>query len=203
MQSSRAVFINCPFDPDYLQFFRAIVFTVVRCGFEPRCALELVDAGDTRISKIQRIIEECLLGVHDLSRTELNDRGLPRFNMPFELGLFMGAKRYGAPSQRRKRCLVLDREPYRYQAFISDIAGHDIESHNGTLADLFARVRDFLDNASTSRPLPAGPVIETDFEMLLASLPDICAGLELSPDNLSFKNFSWIVAEYLSANGSA
>jgi hypothetical protein len=38
---------------------------------------------------------------------------LPRFNMPFECGVFYGALRFGRPSQRRKRFLLLDTEPYQ------------------------------------------------------------------------------------------
>lgn len=87
-----AVFINCPFDNDYQPLFDAMVFTILRCGFVPRCALELVDAAGTRIDKIVNIIRECPLGVHDISRTELDSGShLPRFNMPFELGLFLGS----------------------------------------------------------------------------------------------------------------
>jgi hypothetical protein len=51
----KPVFINCPFDGDYLPFFHAIVFTVLRCGFKPRCALEIVDAGQTRIARIEKL----------------------------------------------------------------------------------------------------------------------------------------------------
>jgi hypothetical protein len=47
-----SVFINCPFDGAYLPFFHAIVFTVTRCAFKPRCALEVIDSGGTRIAKI-------------------------------------------------------------------------------------------------------------------------------------------------------
>jgi|SRR5580704_2889152 hypothetical protein len=36
--SGRDVFINCPFSPDYQIHFQAIVFTIVRSGFTPRCA---------------------------------------------------------------------------------------------------------------------------------------------------------------------
>ncbi len=79
------------------------MFTVVRCGYHPRCALEVIDGGQTRISKIEKLIEECNLGIHDISRTELNEHGLPRFNMPLELGLFLGAKRYGDSRQKRKK----------------------------------------------------------------------------------------------------
>lgn len=55
--------------------------------------LEINDAGDQRIDKINNIIKECKIGIHDISRTELDDHSnLPRFNMPLELGLFLGAK---------------------------------------------------------------------------------------------------------------
>jgi hypothetical protein len=46
-----------------------------------------------------------------------------------ELGLFLGAKRFGDEEQRRKRALVLDVERYRYQRFISDLAGVDVTPH--------------------------------------------------------------------------
>lgn len=58
--------------------------------------MELDDGGQTRIDKLYGLIGECRYGIHDLSRTELDDvNQLPRFNMPLELGLFLGAKRYG------------------------------------------------------------------------------------------------------------
>ncbi len=40
-----SVFINCPFDNEYWPTFEAVVFTVVACGFTPRCALEELDSG--------------------------------------------------------------------------------------------------------------------------------------------------------------
>jgi hypothetical protein len=55
--------------------------------------LEAYDSGDVRIEKILDIIDQCKLGIHDISRTELNEHSLPRFNMPLELGLFLGKRR--------------------------------------------------------------------------------------------------------------
>jgi hypothetical protein len=129
-QASRNVFVNCAFDTSFKPIFDAIVFAVTRSGFNARSALETDDASENRFGKIQRIVEECPYGIHDISRTEANgDPPLPRFNMPLELGLFLGAKRYGA--QRRKAVLVLDTEQYRYQRFISDLSGQDIHAHGG------------------------------------------------------------------------
>ncbi len=114
-----SVFINCPFDDAFESIRNAIVFAIYDCGFIPRCALEENNSGNVRFDKIQRIIAKCKFGVHDISRTELDaHNNLPRFNMPLELGVFLGAKRYGGPDQRRKNCLILDREQYRYQQFI-------------------------------------------------------------------------------------
>lgn len=123
------VFINCPFDEDYQQLFRALIFAVFECGLRARSALEVYDGGEVRIEKIERIVGDCRWGIHDISRTELNAHSLPRFNMPLELGLFLGARRFGTGAQTRKSCLVLDHQPYRYQEFISDIAGQDIAAH--------------------------------------------------------------------------
>ena len=112
------VFINCPFDKDYKPLLDAMVFTVYDCGFIVRCALEEDDASQVRIDKIYNIISDCRYGIHDISRTDLDkNSGLPRFNMPFELGVFLGAKKFGAEEHKRKKCLILDREPYRYQQF--------------------------------------------------------------------------------------
>ncbi len=49
--------------------------------------------------------------------------------MPLELGMLLGAQRFGSGLQKQKSCLVLDRENYWYQEFISDTAGQYIAAH--------------------------------------------------------------------------
>lgn len=94
------IFVNCPFDSTYKPVFEAIVFAISDCGFIPRCALENSDSDQVRISKIEKIISECKYGIHDISKADIDeDSGLARFNMPFELGLFLGAKRFGDKAQ--------------------------------------------------------------------------------------------------------
>ena len=116
------VFINCPFDDQYLHFRNASIFTILDCGFIPKCALEEDNSGHVRFEKIRKLIQDAKLAIHDISKTELDpDTKLPRFNMPFELGLFIGAKCFGTKKQQEKNCLILDKEPYRYQAFISEL----------------------------------------------------------------------------------
>ena len=78
------VFMNCPFDTEYKSIFNAIIFAIFDCGYVARCALEIDDAGQVRIDKIGRIIADSKFGVHDISRTELDQHTeLPRFNVPY------------------------------------------------------------------------------------------------------------------------
>lgn len=197
------VFINCPCDGEYRPLFEALVFAVHDCGFVARCALELEDGSQVRIEKIEQIIRACRLGIHDISRTEL-DRvsGLPRFNMPLELGLFLGAKRYGTGEQRRKLCLILDREPFRYQQFCSDIAGQDIQSHGGEPHEAVKRVRNWLRNATADSTvvIPSGSVMVERYERFGRALPLLCERLQLDRDELLFNDFTTLAAEWLKVN---
>src|SRR5205823_5768505 len=137
------------------------------------------DASQVRIEKIFQIIQESRFGIHDLSRTELDkSSNLPRFNMPLELGVFLGAKRFGQGVQRKKYCLILDRSQYRYQKFISDIAGQDIRSHNRSAADVISIVRNWL-RSSSKRSLPGGTEIYRQYRAFERALPTLCRELKL------------------------
>lgn len=193
-----SVFINCPFDEGYKPLFDATVFTVFDCGYIPRCALEVYDSGQVRIDKIAKLIQGCRFGVHDISRTELDAaNGLPRFNMPLELGLFLGAQRFGTGRDRRKSCLVLDREPYRYQKFISDIAGQDVSAHDGQVPQLIGTVRDWLSTAAGGKPLPGGAAISERQAAFSEDLPAMAAAVSLRPDELTFANYAHFVSAWL------
>jgi hypothetical protein len=194
------VFINCPFDKDYLSLLNAIIFAVFDCGYIPRCALEFDDGGQVRIDKISRIISECKFGIHDISRTELDNNNLPRFNMPLELGLFLGAKKYGPKQDKQKVCLILDRDKYRYQKFISDIAGQDISAHNNSIDEVIPIVRNWLRNSSGRRTIPGGTTILSRFNLFKAALPLLCSTLHLKQDELIFNDYASLASEWLRAN---
>jgi hypothetical protein len=195
--STDDVFINCPFDDAYAPTFRALVFCVNACGFRPRSARELDDGGQVRLEKLLRIIEECRYGIHDLCRTELDvQNGLPRFNMPLELGLFLGAKHYGVPDQKLKRLLILDVEQYRYQKFISDLAGMDVHAHGGESGRAIVETRNWLANVSR-RKLPSAAKVERLHRSFLAAFPAICEELEFDPDTIPYVDFERIVVTWL------
>ena len=159
------VFINCPFDPKYKLLFEAIVFTVIDCGYICRCAKELGGASQ-RLDKIVTIISECKYGIHDISRVETDrKKNFPRFNMPFELGLFYGAFFFGNKKQQGKRHIILEKEKYRYHTFISDIKGIDIHDHKNSPKIVITKIRDWLETYSKDKFLPSGGIIYKKYKI--------------------------------------
>ena len=146
MPFERNVFINCPFDDAYMPLLRPMVFCVYRLGFRPRIALERHDSAEARIEKILELIQDSKYGIHDLSRIKAKKAGeMFRLNMPLELGIDIGAKRYGEGQLRSKKCLILETKRYRYQAAISDLSNSDIAVHGNDPLEAFTAVRNWLD----------------------------------------------------------
>ena len=186
------VFINCPFDELYQPLFRAILFTIQQCDFAARCALEEDSTGDIRIQKIIKIIDECRYGIHDISKADLDEHSqLARFNMPLELGIFIGAHQFAPPKSynRQKKYIVIDTERYRYQKFISDLGGQDIKAY-GTdkeeqVETIIQQVRDFL-STSSRRHLTGSDYIHERYKTFLGVLPTICKNARLDIDKLTY-----------------
>jgi hypothetical protein len=196
-----SVFINCPFDKQYENLFEAVLFTIFMCGFKPRCALEHDDAGQQRIEKINSIIYECKYGFHDISRTELEpENKLPRFNMPLELGLFLGCKRFASGRSKDKICMIFDSDRYRYQKFISDIAGQDIKKHDNNPHSIIKGLRKiFATNHHDMKIIGAAKIIES-FEKFHESKPEIIAKLELDADDLVYVDSVAVIQQWLKIN---
>jgi hypothetical protein len=199
-ESNRDVFINCPFDDAYKPIFSGIVFTIVRSGFVARCALEEDNAGNIRFSKICTIIDESGYGIHDISRTELDLKNkLPRFNMPLELGLFLGAARFGS---KPKQCIIFDVARFRYQKFISDLAGQDIHEHKGDVDTVILEVATWLRQQSRDERVPGGKAIAAEYKAFCRKLPALCRASKITQDELTFGDFNVIVADYLTKGGA-
>ncbi len=189
------VFINCPFDDEYLPILRAVVFAVCACEFKPRCALEADDGGEVRVEKIVRLMRACALSIHDISRTELDAaHHLPRFNMPFELGLYFGIVRSG---RKPRLSLILDREPYRYQKFISDIAGQDIRAHGKDPTRAIMHVRNWLSSAAPNQRFIGGKALGTLYSRFQKDLPSLLEKAQIEPSEITFLDWSHLVAAWL------
>lgn len=192
---SNNVFINCPFDGAYDDILRAIQFAIVDCGFIPRCALEANDSDDIRIEKIMNIINDCKYGIHDISSTDIDiNTSLPRFNMPLELGMFIGCKKYG---KNEKSYLILDSDRYRYRNFISDIGGQDIKAHGNQPQRAVRGVRDWLNNKSNRTTIPSGSIIWVRFMEFKTLLPDICSDMDWDIDELTFMDYFHCIKTWL------
>lgn len=145
----RCVFVNCPFDDDYLPLLHAILFAIHDCGFIARIAVEDVGSGETRLDKIVRIIDESRYSIHDISRVEITAASpLPRFNMAFECGLAFGALRFA--SRKGRDFLFMAAEPHQDKLTLSDLAGQDSKAHRNDPRTAVGAVRSFL--AAKSSP---------------------------------------------------
>ena len=196
-----SVFLNVPFDRRYKHIFDSLVFAVHDCGFAARSALEVEDSGEARVTKILNIVEGSNFGIHDISRAGLDrTTKLARFNMPLELGFFLGAKRFGSAKQRKKRCLVLDREKYRYRSFCSDISGQDIRAHNDKPRDAIRAVRDWLSSWRSGIQMPGGKAIFDRYQAFQTQLAVQANDVHLDHRELTFGDYTKLVVGWLNKN---
>lgn len=180
-----------------------MLFAVYACGYQPRCALEIIDSSQIRLSKIEEIITQARFGIHDISFTNIDEKTkLPRFNMPFETGLFIAAKRFGTGQQKRKVALILDKSSYRYRKFLSDISGQDISPHNGNAKTTISRIRDWLDTCQRGKySLPGGDHINKQYRRFSRNLPTALKNMNLKANELTYPDTCRAIEAWLRDNG--
>jgi len=101
------VFINVPFDSQYEPLFLALIAGLVSLGLNPRSVVQIGGSTD-RLRRLLEIIQECPFSIHDLSRVQASGRGsfrVPRFNMPFELGLAAAVSMTASGTARQWRVI--------------------------------------------------------------------------------------------------
>lgn len=118
-----AVFLNIPYDKNFERPYLAYIVGLVELGLEPRVTLG-VPGGDRRLDRILELIQSCRYSIHDLSRVEVARRTprIPRFNMPFELGLTVTWAKLNPTLQT---WFVCETERYRVDRSLSDLGGTD------------------------------------------------------------------------------
>jgi hypothetical protein len=181
-----------------------MVFTIIASGYYPRCALDATDGAEVRVGKIAVMIGECDWGIHDLSRIEIEPGGLPRFNMPMELGLHLGARLLGEKRHRRKRALILDADQHRYDRALSDISGQDIETHDNDPIQAIRCVRNWLSEHRTHNavPLPGSAALQADYHQFQQDVGDLIALHRLDPNDLTHSDYLFAVREWLKLRGA-
>ena len=141
MSFDKNVFINCPFDTQYRVLLNPLLFTILFIDLEPKIA-ETESSSQIRVQEIMNLIKNSRYSIHDISRSDPAE--LPRFNMPYEMGLDIGCQIFGAAHLQTKRCLILDINKSRYKKIVSDIGGQDIKDHNNDPLQLITKVREWF-----------------------------------------------------------
>lgn len=194
-----SIFINCPFDPEYQPFLRAVLFTVCAMGCKPRSALEENDSSTLRLGKIYALIRKCRFSIHDLSRTELSPHtGLPRFNMPLELGIFLGIKHSASRRSRKKTCLIFVKDK-RNTAFITDINGMDVEGHGDHPEKVISPIKNWLCTDANISGLPAS-TLRQHLQRFESDLPEILKAIGYQPDEAQYGDILKIIGDWLEVN---
>lgn len=190
------VFFNFPFTSEYKPIMRSIVYTIYRCGFAPVTAFSENNAATLRLDKLTRLIKECPYSIHDISYTELDPTNqLPRFNMPFELGIFYGLVYYDNAFSQNVNAVVLDKASFNYQKFLSDLNGIDIKVHNSDEFVAIEKIIEWLFAAIKTIPPPKKIVAE--YKVYLKLFPDLAELRGFDKDNLHFNHYCDLTEDFI------
>jgi hypothetical protein len=135
-----SVFLNIPYDDAFENLYLAYIVGLTQLGLRINATLAIPNQG--RLATIIDLIEQSNISIHDLSRIELSS-GIPRFNMPVELGLALYRSKV---TQGRHRVYIFESKPYRTQRSTSDVNGIDPQIHRGTVTGLMAGLRNIFRN---------------------------------------------------------
>lgn len=154
-----SVFLNVPFDREFAPLFVALIAGLTALGRKPRCVLEVPSAGEDRLDRIFNLLASCGASIHDLSRVDLSSPvQVPRFNMPFELGLA-----YVLSRETAHQFFVFEADPHRLQVSLSDLNGHDPHVHGNRVRGV---LRCLLDCFAMAGSTPDLARLETTTKLL-------------------------------------
>ena len=132
-----------------------------------------------------RLIESSNYSIHDLSRNKPKFPNDPvRFNMPFELGLAMGCRRYGGKKHMRKKLLILDKDAHEYDKFIGDISGQDIEYHSEDPQMLMQKIRNWIARLFPKGNIPFEQQIWNHYNQFNSDLSDRLQSTAHAPNSI-------------------
>jgi len=163
------IFINCPFDNQYLStLLKPMLYTLLDFGFEPQLALNRSDSGEIRLNKIVELIKKSTYSIHDLSRIKSSEpEEYYRLNMPFELGIDYGIRLSERPD---KKFLILEAEQYETKKALSDISGWDIKCHNNRSDEMIECIRSWCIETVGLTNIKAGVEVKFQYDCFDTSL---------------------------------
>jgi hypothetical protein len=127
--------LNVPFDARFETLFLAYIAGLSGFGLVPQSVLQ-IPGSHRRLDRLTHLISTCQYSFHDLSRVELDLKRprVPRFNMPFELGLAVGWEKHGGQPHR---WYAFESRPYRALKSLSDLNGTGFYIHGNRTVGVF------------------------------------------------------------------
>ena len=152
-ESRARVFLNIPYDPKFERLFLAYIAGISAYGMFPHATLEIADSS-RRLEKILNLERSCQYSVHDLSWVRLDPVSprVPRFNMPFELGLCVSDanRRQG----QKQNWFVFEAEANRLDKSLSDLKGTDPRIHDATVRGVLSGLRNIFSRPGRQPSVP-------------------------------------------------
>jgi len=160
------VFLNIPYDKAFEKLYLAYIAGLSAFGLIPRATLE-IPSSQRRLERILKLIAECAYSIHDLARVQLDRRPprVPRFNMPFELGLAVAH----AATHHQHAWYVCEAVSHRANKSLSDLGGTDVRIHGGTIRGVFGALCDMF----VRKQQPSVQEMHRIYRVLRRNLPRI------------------------------
>jgi hypothetical protein len=160
----QSAFLNIPYDDQFEALYLAYIVGLTQLGLNINATLAVPNQG--RLDRIVGLIEESDVSIHDLSRIELSS-GIPRFNMPLELGLALYRSH---ATNGRHRVFVFEKKAYRMLHSTSDINGIDPQIHNGRPKGVMVGLRNIFYQPERTTTVPE---MLASFRAVKRKLPDL------------------------------
>ena len=167
--SEDSAFLNIPYDRQYENLYLSFIAGLCAFGLIPRATVE-IPGGERRLDRIFKLMTGCRYSFHDLSRVELdrNAPRTPRFNMPFELGLFLGWLK--TKRKNMETCFIFESVDRRLNKSLSDLDGTDPYIHEGRPRGVFRELNNAL---IKSRDEPTPEQMHNTYRFIKALSPYI------------------------------
>jgi len=159
-----SVFLNIPYDTPFENLYLAYVVGLTQLGLRIHAAFAVPNQG--RLATIIELIEQSEFSIHDLSRVQVS-HGVPRFNMPLELGL---ALHRSHATNGKHRVFIFESKSRRAQRSTSDVNGIDPQVHKGSPDGLMSALRNVF---RQPRDVTTVPEMLSSYRAVKRKLPQL------------------------------
>ncbi|QEC72461.1 hypothetical protein FSB73_13035 [Arachidicoccus ginsenosidivorans] len=109
-------------------------------------------------------MRESRYGIHDISLVKSQkENEYARMNMPFELGIDYGLRKFGGEKYKGKKFLILGGKKYDHLPAISDINGMDIMCHDNETLTLIQTLRKWFSSVLNIKDQPPPSKLSSEY----------------------------------------